>query len=785
MSEETAKQYSVLLIEDDPGDARLVAEVLKQAGNIHFALELADTLAGGLEKLSKQPFDVVLLDLSLPDSFGVSTMDHVLNHTPDQTIIALTGAKDEQLAFELSKKGAQDYLVKSEIPGLVLARSIAYAVERKTAELKLNRTVNALKSANRKILEQQKSVIEEERLKVLLQMAGATSHELNQPLLALLGSIEVMLLNEKIPKRLSRHIDRIHKSGRRIAKIVKKMSAIRQVELKPYPGGSSIIDLQQKIRILYLDASEQDFNNLKAHLSSWDNIEVTRAGNMAVAIALLAGEKFDVVFTDYVLSDGTGLDFLKWMAKEGLDTPVISVSGRGDEVIASEMIKAGAFDYLPKASLDQAVITNSIFKALEQFRLKKEVERSHAEMVQMATRDPLTGLYNRNRMNGLLEKEFNRARRYGTDLACLIMDLDFFKEINDTYGHPFGDHVLHQLGRRLTENLRDSDRCFRYGGEEFMVLLPNANVQDARQTAEKIRCLCEGKPYDDGSNTATVTVSIGLATVSNLKPDKPGDLVAFADKALYRAKSQGRNCVVVYRPDLWASGTDENSIYFKKRLTTILSEPKNASVESLNQLVWDKDNQRFKAHNQAVIRNLNLLGAKLGVTPSKINALQMAAIIHDATKVFLGDVDKAGRLDKSELSFVYDHPYKLHDLMAPFDFLAEERKVLLRHHEQFDGNGYPEGLKGDEIPLGARIFSIADAYTAMTSQRSYNRQFSHADALLELADCAGIQFDPILVGAFIDALMETTTLKISDEKAATAKAILDKLIAGSPSAYTN
>lgn len=778
MDVETIKKYSVLLIEDDPGDARLVAEVLKQSGNIHFALEIVDTLADGLSKLSERPFDVVLLDLSLPDSFGVSTMDQVLDQAPDQPIIALTGFKDEQLALELSKKGAQDYLVKSEIPGNVLARSIAYAVERKAAELKLNRTVDALKAANRKILEQQKSVIEEERLKVLLQMAGATSHELNQPLMALLGSIEIMQLNEEIPEKLARHIDRIDKSGRRIAEIVQKMSAIRQVELKPYPGGESIINLDQKIRILCIEDSEQDFNNLKAHLSAQNNIELIRAESMSAAMASLAEGKFDLVFADYLLPDGTGLDFLQWMAKEALDTPVISVTGHGDEVVATEMIKAGAFDYLPKASIDQNVLLRCIFKAMEKFKLKKEVERSHAKMVQMATHDPLTGLYNRNRMNDLLEKEFNRSRRYGSDLACLLMDLDFFKDINDTYGHHFGDHVLQQFGKRLTKNLRDSDMCFRYGGEEFMVLLPSASINDARQTAEKIRSICETEIYDDGDNSTVVTVSIGVATASDLNVNVARDLLAFADKALYRAKAEGRNRVAIYCRDLWTSKANKNFQYLKERLAAVLEKTKKSSVESLELLVWDQDGDRFKEHNQLVIKNLSLIGDKLGFTPSIIKTLHRAAIFHDATKVLLGDVDKEGRMDDNELSLVYDHPYKLHELIEPFDFFSEERTVLLWHHEHYDGNGYPEGLKGDEIPLGARIFAIADAYTAMTSRRSYRRQFSPEEAVLELATCAGTQFDPILVGVFIDALRESTLFGISDDTVAKAKDRIDKIVAG-------
>jgi two-component system, cell cycle response regulator len=782
MRGETEKKYSVLLIEDDPGDARLVAEVLKQAGNIHFSLERADTLADGLAKLSAQPFDVVLLDLSLPDSFGVSTMDQVLDQAPDQSIIALTGAKDEQLAMELSKKGAQEYLVKSEMPGGVLARSIAYAVERKTTELTLNQTVEALQAANQKILEQQKSVIEEERLKVLLQMAGATSHELNQPLMALLGSIEIMKLNEKIPEKLSKHIERIETSSRRIAEIVRKMGAIRQVELKPYPGGECIINLNQRIRILCVEDSEHDFNGLRAHLSNHNNIELARAESMAAAMALLKSGKFDLVFADYMLPDGTGLDLLQWMARETLDTPVISVTGHGDEVVATKMIKAGAFDYLPKASIDPSVLSRCIFKALEKYKLKKEVERSHAEMVQMATRDPLTGLFNRNRMNDLLEKEFNRARRYGTDLACLILDLDFFKNVNDTFGHQFGDFVLQQFGQRLTQNLRDTDMCFRYGGEEFMVLLPNACLHDARRAAEKLRSICESETYDDGDNAATVTVSIGLATASDVKPNVPRDLLAFADKALYRAKAKGRNRVVVYCQDLWASDTKKNFQSLKDRLTAVLGKTGKASVESFNLMVWDRAGDRFKGHNRQVIKNLRLLGDKLGFKPAFIQTLHRAAILHDATKSLLGDVDQAGRLDKFELSFIYDHPNKLYELLEPFDFLAEERMVLLRHHEHYDGNGYPDGMKGDEIPLGARILAIVDAYAAMTSQRSYRRQFPIGEACLEMAACSGTQFDPVLLGAFIDALKECTLPKIPDENVAAARARISATINGIRSA---
>jgi two-component system cell cycle response regulator len=767
---EIVKKIHVLLIEDDPGDARLVAEVLKQAENGHFVLETVNTLTNGVKRLSEHTFHVVLLDLSLPDSFGVSTIDDLLQQIPDQPIIVLTSAKDEQLALGAGQRGAQDYLVKSEIPGGVLPRSIIYAIERKQAELRLRQTVDALREANQKILEQQKSVIEEERLKVLLQMAGAASHELNQPLMALLGSIELIRFDEKIPERFSRQIDRIEKSGRRITDIVKKMSAIRRVETKPYAGGETIINLDYKIRILYMEDSDEDYRTFQAHLAGQDNIELTRADSLASAESILTEGKFDLIFVDYLLPDGTGLEFLQWMEKETLDTPVISVTGYGDEVIATNMIKAGAYDYLSKPSIDQNVLSNSILKTLDKYKLKKEVEKSNTRIARLATRDSLTGLYNHHSLNDLLEKEFDRAGRYGTDLACLLIDLDFFKEINETYGHRFGDYILQQFGQRLTQNLPDADMCFRYSGEEFVVLLPKANSRDARHTAESIRRACECQKFDDGDHTVSVTVSLGVATISDLNPPEARDLLVFADKALYRAKAEGRNRVVVYHPDLWAANIDKNFKYIKESLSAVLNKAKKVAVESLEMMVWDRDGDRFKAHNQRVTQYFKLVGEKLGFNPSMIKTLQNAAIFHDATKFLLGGIDKKRALDEGELSHIIDHPHKLHELIEPFDFFAGERSVLLRHHENWDGSGYPNGLKADEIPFGARIFAIVDAFVAMTSKRLYRRQLTVEEAALELAAFAGSQFDPVLVGVFLEAVKDSDSFELSDETIAAAKA---------------
>jgi two-component system cell cycle response regulator len=551
-----SEKLKILLVDDRP------ANLLALAGQLAGPDVDIATAKGGEEALGlmlEHEFALVLLDVQMPgmDGFETAQLMKKAERTKHIPIIFVTAiSKEQKHLFKGYEAGAVDYLFKPLDPEILKSKVNVF--------LDLHRQKHALKLANQKILEQQKSVVEEERLKVLLQMAGATSYELNQPLMALLGRIEILRLDKAIPEPFSRHIDKIDAAGRRIADIVKKMIVIRQFDTKHYLGGESIIDFDHPPRILYVEDSDADYALFEAHLAGLGHTELARAHSMAQAISILEKETFDLIFVDYLLPGGSGLDFLHWIGKETLDTPVISVTGHGNEVIATNMIKAGAYDYLPKAAIDQDTLSRCIFKALEKYKLKKEVNQTSTKMVQMATCDPLTGLYNRRTMNDLLEKEFNRARRYGTDLACLLMDLDFFKKVNDTYGHHFGDHVLQQFGQKLMNNLRDTDSCFRYGGEEFLVLLPNAHVNEARQAAEKIRSACESEIYDDGDHSATVTVSIGVATVSGGNPATARDLLALADKTLYRAKAEGRNRVVVCHRDSWTATTDKKLSHHNK-----------------------------------------------------------------------------------------------------------------------------------------------------------------------------------------------------------------------------
>ncbi len=435
---------------------------------------------------------------------------------------------------------------------------LAHRVEERTAEvvkknkrLKLEitvrkRTEEELRKANKKILEQQRRVVEEERLKVLLQMAGATAQELNQPLSALLRSIDSMKMHKDDPEKLVQHMVATEKIGRQVSNMAKKLHKAGVHGTMPYQTGLTTVNLDQKINILSVEDSDVGFATIKALLKKHPQMHLSRGRTIKEAAQALARGKFDLVLLDYMLPDGNGLDFLRELDKEGFEIPVVVITGRGDEMTASQVIRAGACDYLPKEMISKKALLQIISNSLETFRLKNEVKITQKRLADMAKKDQLTGLYNRRSFVEVLEREVASARRHGSDLVLCMMDLDHFKQVNDTYGHPAGDMVLSQIGRKLRECIRDSDFICRYGGEEFAVILPHTQPEKARMVCERFREIVAGHPFTCDSSEFAMTISIGMASYSSGTDQSPLEFVGMADQALYEAKNAGRNRVVEY-----------------------------------------------------------------------------------------------------------------------------------------------------------------------------------------------------------------------------------------------
>ncbi|MGR3173907.1 MAG: diguanylate cyclase [Candidatus Scalindua sp.] len=502
----------------------------------------------------------------------------------------------------------------------------------------------------------------------------------------------------------------------------------------------------------------------KGGLEAWDVIQAENAPNLLIL--------------DWMMPGMDGMEICRKVREQAREpyTYILLLTSKGEQEDIVKGMEAGADDYITKP-FNQNELRVRLAAGKRIVELNEDLLGMRNDLKRQAIYDELTGIYNRRYMVEILEKEFSRALRYQTDLSCLLLDLDYFKEVNDTFGHTFGDMVLREFSTCLKQEARKTDIPFRYGGEEFMLFLPNTDIGGALNVAEKIRSACETKKYDDGNNSTTVTVSIGIASVKQHQLIDSKELMAYADKALYHAKTEGRNRVEVYMKERYEQfkdgkySEDKDFKYLKDNLSLILEKTKRASIESLKLLTRDISDDEHKQHNHYVRQYISFIGEKLALPPSIVETFKHAATLHDNFKVLLRKnlKNKNKALNTEEKVEIEDHPYMLLELIELFDFFSNEKSILLYHHENFDGTGYPGGLKENEIPLGARIFTIADAIAAMLTERSYRKKLPPEKIIKELADNAGKQFDPHLVSLFFDIIEKQKLIPVPIEVLTKAK----------------
>jgi diguanylate cyclase (GGDEF)-like protein/putative nucleotidyltransferase with HDIG domain len=368
-----------------------------------------------------------------------------------------------------------------------------------------------------------------------------------------------------------------------------------------------------------------------------------------------------------------------------------------------------------------------------------------------ADTDELTGLRNHRYFQERLNQEIERSALSGDDFSVLTIDLDFFKTYNDIYGHAMGDEILQEFGQLIRSSIRTSDIGARYGGDEFAVILLRTSAEGAKMVAERIR---EGLQSSMDAKGIMLTCSIGIACwrVDGITRET---LIQAADKALYAAKAAGRNRVYLVsqletaepvRPEATLKADDTNAI--------------ENIVYALAATVDTRDHYTY-GHSKAVSRYATELAAAMGYTREGIKRIRAAALLHDIGKLSIPDstLTKNGPLTNEEWEMMKHHPEMGVGILKYIVGLRGCIDAVLCHHEYYDGKGYPRGLKGNNIPLDARIMSIADAYDAMTSERSYKEgRMSREEALRELKKCAGMQFDPELVDVFIGLRRKSVSL---------------------------
>jgi diguanylate cyclase (GGDEF)-like protein/putative nucleotidyltransferase with HDIG domain len=368
-----------------------------------------------------------------------------------------------------------------------------------------------------------------------------------------------------------------------------------------------------------------------------------------------------------------------------------------------------------------------------------------------ATTDLLTQVSNRGTILSCLFTEVDRAVRHGRPLSVAFVDLDHFKVINDTHGHQVGDVVLRGVASLFQASLRQTDVVGRYGGEEFMVVLPETRPKEAVQVAEKLRLLVQRELFEASAGQSVgVTISIGIAGGQG-ESLRAESLVRDADQAMYSAKLLGRNqtCVFAEPNDNARVASAPISAAGRTRAREAGAMARRAAEAALSDLISPLPHYRGKP--SVLIATIAVaIAYELRLPPVEVERIRIAALLHDIGKIAVPPqiLEKPSSLSSSEWSFVRQHPRIGQVILDETGGLAEAGKIILHHHERFGGLGYPHGLRGRDIPLGSRIVAIADAYDAMIQDRPYKRSMDHAHAVAELRRHADTQFDPELVAIF-------------------------------------
>ncbi len=377
------------------------------------------------------------------------------------------------------------------------------------------------------------------------------------------------------------------------------------------------------------------------------------------------------------------------------------------------------------------------------YYVKVEKEYS-AHMYDLANVDELTEVYNHRYFHDALNNALEVAGKSGGSLYLLLMDIDSFKNYNDLYGHTTGDDILKKVGSIIYGIVGLAGTVARYGGEEFAVILPDTDEEKAFEIAEAIRKTIEETGFQDDSHLGSgkLTISIGISGFPQRAMTKE-DLINNADEALYRAKYLGKNRVEGY-----ISILEEMKMEIEDRHYDLIS-----SIKTLINLINLRDRYTY-GHTERVVILCELLGNELNLSSEDKKILKFGAYLHDIGKVQISKkiLNKKMPLTAEEWSIVRLHPENGAETIRPVRSLAKVVPLILHHHENYDGTGYPTGLRGEQIPYLVRVLTVADSVDAMTSNRPYKPSKTLEEVIEELLFYSGTQFDPEVANAMITVL---------------------------------
>lgn len=366
-------------------------------------------------------------------------------------------------------------------------------------------------------------------------------------------------------------------------------------------------------------------------------------------------------------------------------------------------------------SVDGRPIVQGIFRDISERKeteekmrlLNKELCKSNRKLQRLALKDPQTGLYNHRYFAEIIESEFYRAKRYAYSLSMMMLDVDYFKSINDAYGHQFGDLVLKQFSKKLRKLVRLHDHVIRFGGEEFIVILPGTDRPNALQLAQRLADSLKLCRFGDGSTTVGLRFSVAVVCYPQDNIFRSTDLIELAEQVLDKVKESGGDKVFSYADikgkDSWPLDDDEEDTAdaksLKQRLVKLTKKANQSIIESIfafARAIELKDHYTGN-HVERTVYYATEVAKELGLCRSDVMLVRQASMLHDLGKIGISEkiLLKKGKLTKKEFEKIKEHPKIGVDVIRPVQFLHCLIPLIFYHHERWDGKGYPCGLKGE------------------------------------------------------------------------------------------
>ena len=778
------KPSTILLVISDTEDSRRIKEMLNSITHLTINVRTAENLATAMEVVAAGAIDIVLLDLFLSDSKGLDTFLRLRNQAPVMPVIVLTDAKDRLSAANTMEHGAHDFLIKEEITENSLMRSLHYVVGQQWHDEEKERKMYSFQTDEARLLD---LVFSNADGMVLVDRKNIVRF-VNPAAEAIFGRKSERIVGRPftlpvLPNQTTEHTFTRDKGDTIVVEIravetlwdgsaafllsLRDITARKKAEetlreseeryaLAVQGSQDGLWDWNLSTREIYYSTRWKSMlgyedGEIRKSPDEWlSRIHAEDKERIKTEIHLYQEGKIPNLENEYRILHKDGS--FRWMLCRGI--AIRDKKGKACRIAGSQSditLRKAAEKQLEDALSDLK------FALASEKVLLDELDKKNKELIELSITDGLTGLYNHRFIQERFEFEFKRIKRYGGHLACMMIDIDHFKSINDTYGHQFGDYVLREIAKIIQSKSREVDICGRYGGEEFMIIT-NVILEYAMTFATKIHAAIDQYPFMTDSKPVHVTVSIGVADFrEDLKTRH--QLIEHADQALYQAKEDGRNLIRIWKEH---NGQDELSIdhisvqELKTKFLSLSQQVRASYMEYTNALVKavDAKDPFTREHSQNVSKYAVEIAQACGIPERELEIIKYASLLHDIGKISIAQeiLLKTDPLTAEEYKILQKHPMVGVTILKDIKFLEKEIPIILHHHERFDGKGYPQGLMGREIPLGARIVAVADAFDAMTSGRGYKEKLTVDEAVEELKRGSGSQFVPEIVETFIRVL---------------------------------